>query len=286
VGIAVLVPPLVTGSATPSALALGFVGVLLVYRTLRALVTGLVDLSGAAVAWRRVSLLSEAAARPESAGVPSVSLGAPQRSESAAPVLDARDLVYRYGSRSTPALRGVSLRIQAGERLLLEGSSGGGKSTLGAVLAGLREPESGLLLADGLDIQSLGLHGWRRKVVSAPQFHENHIFSGTLAFNLLMGRRWPAEREDIQDAIRTCRALGLTDVILRMPNRLQQHVGETGWRLSHGEQSRVFIARALLQGAEVVILDESLGALDPETHGEVMRCVLDSAPTLILIAHP
>jgi ABC-type transport system involved in cytochrome bd biosynthesis fused ATPase/permease subunit len=71
-----------------------------------------------------------------------------------------------------------------------------------------------------------------------------------------------------------------------MPAGLLQMVGEIGWQLSHGEQSRLFIARALLQGAEVIILDESFAALDPETLHQVQRCVLEHAATLLVIAHP
>jgi len=63
-------------------------------------------------------------------------------------------------------------------------------------------------------------------------------------------------------------------------------VGETGWQLSHGEKSRLYIARALLQGAELLVLDESFGALDPETLHEAMACVLARAPTMVVIAHP
>jgi ATP-binding cassette subfamily B protein len=63
-------------------------------------------------------------------------------------------------------------------------------------------------------------------------------------------------------------------------------VGDTGWRLSQGERSRVFLARALLQRAPVVVLDESLAALDPENLRECLTCLLHRAPTLILIAHP
>jgi ATP-binding cassette subfamily B protein len=63
-------------------------------------------------------------------------------------------------------------------------------------------------------------------------------------------------------------------------------VGETGWRLSHGEQSRVYIARSLLQDSEVVIFDESFGALDPETLSLCIKCVLRRARTLVVIAHP
>src|SRR6185503_5841710 len=101
----------------------------------------------------------------------------------------------------------VDLQIQRGDRLLLQGSSGGGKSTLVSLLTGVRAPESGLLLLDGLDYQTLGAEGWRQRVASAPQFHENHVLTGTFAFNLLMGRQWPARRADLVEAETICREL-------------------------------------------------------------------------------
>jgi ATP-binding cassette subfamily B protein len=71
-----------------------------------------------------------------------------------------------------------------------------------------------------------------------------------------------------------------------MPAGLQQMVGETGWQLSHGERSRLFMARALLQGADLVVLDESFAALDPETLQRCLACVLRRARTVLVIAHP
>ena len=121
---------------------------------------------------------------------------------------------------------------------------------------------------------------------SAPQFHENHIFSGTLAFNLLMGRRWPASDDDLAEAEDLCRELGLSNLLDRMPGGLHQPVGETGWQLSHGERSRVFLARALLQKAEVTVLDESFGSLDPATMEQCLATTLARAETLVVIAHP
>jgi ATP-binding cassette subfamily B protein len=71
-----------------------------------------------------------------------------------------------------------------------------------------------------------------------------------------------------------------------MPAGLQQMVGESGWQLSHGERSRLFIARALLQKADMIVLDESFAALDPENLQRALQCVLERAPTLLVIAHP
>ena len=123
-------------------------------------------------------------------------------------------------------------------------------------------------------------------MVAAPQFHDNHVFAGTFAFNLLLGRRWPPPPEDLAAAETLCRALDLGPLLDRMPAGLWQIVGETGWQLSHGERSRLYIARALLQGATVLILDESFAALDPATLHRVQQCVLAHAPTLLVIAHP
>ena len=178
------------------------------------------------------------------------------------------------------------MQVNRGDRLLLEGPSGGGKTSLAAVLSGLRAPEAGLLLLWGYDRASIGAEVWRQRIAVAPQFHENHVFTETFAFNLLMGRRWPPTEADLQDAEEICRELGLGDLIKRMPAGLQQMVGESGWQLSHGERSRLYIARALLQNADLIILDESFAALDPETLALSLRCVLKRAPTLMVIAHP
>jgi ATP-binding cassette subfamily B protein len=207
-------------------------------------------------------------------------------SGSGATALEAYQLSYRYPGHSEPVLKQCSLVIKKGDSLLLEGGSGGGKSTLAAVLAGLRKPQSGLLLAGGLDPQTLGDAAWRKRIAAAPQFHENHILSAPLAFNLLLGRNWPASEEDMQEAMQVCEELGLGPLLERMPGGIQQMVGETGWQLSQGERSRIYIARALLQQASVVLLDESFAALDPENLKRCLECVLRRAETLIVVAHP
>jgi ABC-type multidrug transport system fused ATPase/permease subunit len=183
-------------------------------------------------------------------------------------------------------LQGVTVQIRSGDRLLLEGPSGGGKSTLAALLAGARLPESGLVLFGGLDRDTLGAERWRRRIVIAPQFHENHVLMGTFAFNVLLGRGWPPRPGDLETVDQTCRLLGLGDLLDRMPAGMQQVVGETGWQLSHGEKSRLYLARALLQDADVIILDESFAALDPGTLRQCLTCVLEMSPTLLVIAHP
>ena len=101
-----------------------------------------------------------------------------------------------------------------------------------------------------------------------------------------MGRQWPPRPKDIADARDVCGELGLGALLAKMPAGLHQLVGETGWQLSHGERSRLFVARALLQRPDLVIFDESFAALDPVTLSDCLRCVLQRAPAMLMIAHP
>ena len=201
------------------------------------------------------------------------------------PVLEARGLSFSYPGRRERVFEGVNLSIMRGARILLEGSSGSGKTTLVALLARLRKPDSGLILVNGLDKSAFTEYDFRRTIASAPQFYKNHIFSGTLGFNLMMGRSWPASEEDTEEAVRICEALGLGPLLERMPSGLFQQVGETGWQLSHGEKSRIYLARTLLQRSEIVILDETFGTLDPSTLVQCMEVVQREAKTLVVITH-
>jgi ATP-binding cassette subfamily B protein len=267
------------------AIALG--GILLAYSALQRLANGVLALADAIISWEQIKQLFHAAARPQVRGSPAInSAPAVSTEETAASVLDAHDLVFRYANPGEPVLRGCSLSVRRGDRILLQGPSGGGKSTLASLLIGLRAPQSGLILLDGLDRQTLGDQGWRRRIVSAPQFHENHVLTETFAFNLLMGRQWPPSGEDMHEAETICHELGLGPLLTKMPAGMVQMVGETGWQLSHGERSRLYIARALLQRADVVVFDESFAALDPENVRLALGCVLRRAPTLLVIAHP
>ena len=137
----------------------------------------------------------------------------------------------------------------------------------------------------GLDRAALGITGWRKRVTMAPQAHDNYLVGGSLAFNLLMGRRWPAESSDLVEAETICRELGLGDLLDRLPAGLHQIIGETGWQLSQGERTRVFLARALLQRPELLVLDESFSALDAENVDRAMRCVTNRAQSVLAIAH-
>lgn len=300
VGLAGIALAFVAANPTPQALAISLGGVLLASQGLGKLTAGAQSLSSLANAWQQVGPLFKAAERPRQ--LPALGFTPPRRGETHEPSMEdqlqvsaekgkqalvqARDINFRYRPMGRLVLQDCSLQITPGDRLLLEGPSGGGKSTLAAVLTGLRTAESGSLLLWGFDRQLLGGEEWRKRVVMAPQFQENYVFSETLAFNLLLGRRWPPTPEDLEEAESICQELGLGEVMQRMPSGFQQMLGESGWQLSHGERSRLFIARTLLQKADLIVLDESFGALDPENLERSLQCVLRRASTLVVIAHP
>jgi ATP-binding cassette subfamily B protein len=299
-------------SAHPGAFAASLGGVLFVTSALRKITQAFPSLGAALIAGRNVEPLfaggeamsAPVFASPAPGAVPASSDGGVAKAaqvavqgttpppdpiaagEAEAPLIAGRDLGFSYPGRADPVLAGCTFQVRRGDRILLEGPSGGGKSTLGALLCGLRAPTSGSLRYDGVEASALGTLAWRARVGAAPQFHENHVFSASLLFNLLLGRAWPPRHEDIVEAQAVCRELDLGPLLDRMPSGLEQLVGESGWQLSHGERSRLYIARSLLQPLAVRVLDESFAALDPETLERALACVLRRAETLIVIAHP
>lgn len=199
--------------------------------------------------------------------------------------LNIHQLHYGYtGNR--PLLQGVSMHLQQGQQYLLQGESGSGKSTLLSLLAGQARSRQGWILYNDRDLPSLGYRQWRQKICWVPQYHDNYLFSATLLFNLLLGRQWPPEPQDIERAYEVCDKLGLTPLLQKMPGGILQSVGEMGWQLSQGERSRVFLARALLQQPDFLLLDESLGALDSATSLQILSKLKDERAAVLLCMHP
>ncbi len=281
-----LAPLLIRGNVGASSIAITLGGILIANEGIRKIVNSVTQLADAIIAWDRVRPVLAASTHP--AAMTGAVDGLPVRAKGPAlahKLVELKDVRFQHRGRPEPILQRCNLSICLGDRWLLEGPSGSGKSTLISILAGLRPPASGLLSLNGLDLQTIGADSWRRRVATAPQFHENHVFTETFAFNLLMGRQWPPTVRDIQEAEALCRELGLTELLSHMPAGLFQMVGETGWQLSHGERSRLFIARAVLQNADVIILDESFAALDPESLRRCVECVLSRASTLLVVTH-
>ncbi|MCO1335802.1 ABC transporter ATP-binding protein/permease [Microbulbifer sp. OS29] len=287
-GILGLIPAFVSGSGDNAALAVILGGVLLGYRAVGNSMSGFTAGLNALVAWERIRdifKLETVNANGQSTKGQSVGLeaGAVPKDQ---PLCFLRDLSFVYSKKNKPVLNGCNLSIFPSDRVLLQGASGSGKSTLASILVGLKKPTDGLLLLNGYDSSSIGWGGVKKFVASAPQFHENHVMGDSFLFNLLMGGAWPPDKDSLLKAYKICDELGLSPLLEKMPAGMLQTVGEMGWRLSHGEKSRLFIARSLLQDSELVVLDESFAALDPESLNLAMECVRKYSKTLVVIAHP
>lgn len=288
-GVAALAPVLLSGAPLDASTAVAIGGVLMVGQALDQIVRGVAHLADVWVSWQQTAPILQAGRRGSArdAEIRSALSGRTSSRPADAPLLRFSDLSLRHGPDRPEVLRGCSQEIHAGDRVLLEGPSGGGKSTLAALLAGLHRPDRGAMALWGQPFTDLPPEHWRGRVVLVSQFQDNHILTDSLLFNLLLGRCWPPGPGDARAAEAVCERLGLGPLLQRMPQGLAQTVGDGGWALSHGERSRVFLARALLQrDVALVILDESFAALDPETLRGVCRGVLEAAPTLLVIAHP
>jgi ATP-binding cassette subfamily B protein len=190
---------------------------------------------------------------------------------------------FWYPGASRPALAGVSLDLEPGERAALTGDSGSGKSALAALLIRDYDPAAGRVLVDGHDVAGLGLGSLRAAVAVVPA--EPVLFAATLRDNLTLGAPGAAE-SDIRAALADCAALGFAD---RLPDGLDTVLGERGTTLSGGQRQRVALARALLARPRLLILDDALSQLDAETAAAVtghLDAALDGVTVLIMGGHP
>ncbi|HET6736355.1 ABC transporter ATP-binding protein [Mycobacterium sp.] len=178
------------------------------------------------------------------------------------------------------ALRHVTLTVEPGETLALVGSTGSGKSVLAALLSRLYDVTEGEIRIDGQDIRELSLPALRQAVATA--FEDPTLFSMSVAENLRLGRP-DATDEQMAQAIEIAAAQFVYD----LPFGLDTRIGEQGMSLSGGQRQRLSLARAILAGPKILVLDDTLSALDVHTEAvveEALRRVLHHV-TGIVVAH-
>ena len=178
-------------------------------------------------------------------------------------------------------LHGINLAVKRGERIAFVGESGGGKSTLMALLEGLYDPREGRVLVDGMDIAGSDLAQVRSLIGMV--FQEASLFSGTIAENIAYGRP-DATREQIIEAATKANA---HDFISKFADGYESLIGERGLKLSGGQKQRIAIARAMLKDAPILILDEATSALDTKAERAVQKGLeeLMEGRTSLIIAH-
>lgn len=196
--------------------------------------------------------------------------------------LEFRELSFRYPNAERDALTGISFKIEPGQTVALIGQSGGGKSTLAALLPRFYNPSGGRILLDGVDLQEISLSCLRNNIAFVSQ--EVLLFNDTIAANIAYGDMADAPREMIEQAAAAANAL---EFIQAMPQGFDTHIGEGGNRLSGGQRQRLAIARAILKDAPILILDEATSALDNESERLVQGALenLMKDRTTLVIAH-
>ncbi|MBX2803630.1 MAG: ABC transporter ATP-binding protein/permease [Myxococcales bacterium] len=202
----------------------------------------------------------------------------PEPAPAGAPVLELRDLSYRYPGASDDALHGVSVTVPAGGTLGVFGPTGSGKSTLLRCLVRLEDPPEQSVRADGVCVREIELEAWRRLAVLVPQ--RAFLFTESVKSNILLG-------DTHRDLDALLQQAQLDVDMAALPDGVHTEVGEAGLTLSGGQRQRVALARGLARRAGLLMLDDVLSAVDHTTEGRLIDALqqLDDRPTTVIVAN-
>ncbi|GIH79938.1 ABC transporter ATP-binding protein [Planobispora longispora] len=207
-------------------------------------------------------------------------VGGPDTIENPRGHLRFEGVEFRFPGAAEPVLRDVWLEVRPGETVAVVGATGSGKTTLTSLVPRLHDVTAGRVTIDGHDVRDLSLPALRSAVATA--FEEPTLFSMSVRENLALGRP-DATEEEIEAAIGVAQA----GFVHRLPWGLETRIGEQGMSLSGGQRQRLALARAVLSRPKILVLDDTLSALDVETEAlveEALRHVLRDA-TGIVVAH-
>ncbi|KAK2145525.1 hypothetical protein LSH36_676g01059 [Paralvinella palmiformis] len=196
--------------------------------------------------------------------------------------VEFRNVSFSYPSRpDVKVLRGVSMRIDAGQTVALVGSSGCGKSTVVQLLQRFYDPSGGQILMDGIDICEFNVKWLRQQIGVVSQ--EPVLFSRTIIENIRLGK------EDItdEDVVKACKEANAHDFVQALPKKYDTLVGERGAQLSGGQKQRIAIARALVRNPKILLLDEATSSLDAESEATVQEALdkVRAGRTILVVAH-
>jgi ATP-binding cassette subfamily B protein len=197
--------------------------------------------------------------------------------------IEFRNLTFAYPDTDTTVLRDVSFTIKNGEKIGILGRTGSGKTTIVDLLLRIYNVEEDTVFVDGIDIMRLPIHKLRESIGYVPQ--DGFLFSDTIGNNISLSY---GKRDDIYEDVLTAAKLSdVHDNIIEFSEGYQTIIGERGVTLSGGQRQRVSIARALIKNSPIMILDDSVSAVDTKTEETILGNLeeIRSGKTTILIAH-
>ena len=192
-----------------------------------------------------------------------------------------KDVTFRYSEENEEVLSHLDLTIESGQCVALVGPSGGGKTTISALIPRFYDIEDGSVEIDGNDIRALSLESLRNNIGIVQQ--DVYLFSGSVYENIAYGKP-DATHEEIETAAKLA---GADEFIRTLPSGYDTYVGERGVKLSGGQKQRISIARVFLKNPPILILDEATSALDNESERLVQQSLsrLAKGRTTLIIAH-
>ncbi|MBS4208421.1 ABC transporter ATP-binding protein [Bacillus sp. FJAT-50079] len=190
------------------------------------------------------------------------------------------DVHFQYDEHQS-VLKGIDLKIQAGETVAFVGPSGAGKTTISSLIPRFYDVNEGAITIDGIDIRDMTKHSLRSQIGIVQQ--DVFLFTGTIWENIAYGKR-DATEEEIYEAARKAH---LEQFIASLPDGYETQIGERGLKLSGGQKQRLAIARMFLKNPPILILDEATSALDTETEKIIQTALNELAEnrTTLVIAH-
>ncbi|MFI6388365.1 ABC transporter ATP-binding protein [Nonomuraea sp. NPDC050547] len=237
---------------------------------IRALGWVLAELPRSVVGWTRVQAVLDASG--------SMEYGSAEPAGTRPASLQVDDVSYAYGD--SEVLHGVSFDVAAGRTVALVGPTGSGKSTLTQLLVRLVDPGDGAVRLDGEDLRELAYGAIARSAALVPQ--QTFLFDDTVRGNVALGLE--VTDEEVWAALRLAQADGF---VARLPDGLETRVGERGTTLSGGQRQRIALARAIVRGPRLLILDDATSSVDPQVEAKILYGLRDSAEssTTVVVAY-
>ena len=196
--------------------------------------------------------------------------------------IELKNVTFLYPDSGIEALRDVSFSVQAGQSIAIVGTTGSGKSTIANIIPRMYDVAEGEVLIDGIDIRQYDLGSLRSQIGYVPQ--DVFLFSDTIFNNVAFGF---AEAPDPQQVERAADIADLTATIQDFPDGFATRVGERGVTLSGGQKQRVSIARAIARDPRILIMDDSLSAVDTKTENTILNSLKEIMRdrTTVIISH-